>query len=195
MAPLLTFDDGPAPDTERLLDILAEHQCRAVFFLVGKRVAARAQLVRRMSVEGHALGNHTWDHPDLRQLSLSAIREQLRRTSEVIEASAGVAPQYFRPPFGYTNPAIDALAGGLGLRKMMWTVGTDDWRNPGVPAIVASICGAPASAVVLLHDGPRRRGQTVQAVAEALSASRAESPMDPPKRWAAREEIPHSEGP
>ncbi|HEX4034413.1 MAG TPA: polysaccharide deacetylase family protein [Solirubrobacteraceae bacterium] len=191
MAPLLTFDDGPAPDTERLLDILAEHDCRAVFFLLGKQVAARAQLVRRMSAEGHTLGNHTWDHPDLRQLSLSAVREQLRRTSEVIETAAGVAPRYFRPPFGYSNAAIDALAGGLGLSKMMWTVGTDDWRDPGVPAIAASICGAPANAVVLLHDGPRRRGQTVQAVAEALAAGRAENTLDPSKRPASRQEIPH----
>jgi peptidoglycan/xylan/chitin deacetylase (PgdA/CDA1 family) len=192
MAPLLTFDDGPAPDTERLLDILAEHQCRAVFFLVGKRVAPRAQLVRRMSADGHTLGNHTWDHPDLRQLSLSAIREQLRRTNEVIEEAAGVAPRYFRPPFGYSNRAIDALAGGLGMSKMMWTIGPDDWRDPGVPVIVASICGAPADAVVLLHDGPRRRGQTVQAVAKALAAAgRAEDRPDPSKQLPPREEIPH----
>ena len=58
---------------------------------------------------------------------------------------------------------------------MMWTVDTDDWRGPGVPAILASIRGAPADAVVLLHDGPRRRAQTVQAVAQALVAARAEA--------------------
>jgi peptidoglycan/xylan/chitin deacetylase (PgdA/CDA1 family) len=182
MRPLLTFDDGPAPDTEALLDVLADHRCHAVFFLVGERVAERAQTVKRMVAEGHALGNHSWDHPDLRELSLAGVRDQLRRTNEAVERAAGVPPRYFRPPFGFSNGAIDAIAGGLGLSKMMWTVGTDDWRDPGVPAIVSSILGAFPGAVVLLHDGPEGRAQTLRAVAEALAAAKeftAEAPETP----------------
>ncbi|HUB76477.1 MAG TPA: polysaccharide deacetylase family protein [Solirubrobacteraceae bacterium] len=169
MSPLLTFDDGPAPDTEALLDVLAEHDRRAVFFLVGERVAGRARTVRRMVADGHELGNHSWSHPDLRGLSLSAVRDELRRTSEAIAAAAGAPPRYFRPPYGHSSRAIDALASGLGLSKMMWSPGVDDWRNPGVEAIAASIRRAPRDAVLLLHDGPERREQTVRAVAEALA--------------------------
>jgi peptidoglycan/xylan/chitin deacetylase (PgdA/CDA1 family) len=176
---LLTFDDGPAEDTAALLDVLADHSVTATFFLVGARIAQRAPVVARIAGEGHALGNHSWDHPDLRTLPLRAVREQLTRTSDAIEAAAGVRPSLFRPPFGWTSKPIDALAHELGMRTVLWDVETRDWQRPGAEAIAAAIVSAHPRAVVLLHDGPADRRETVEAVELALTAKRvASQPTD-----------------
>jgi peptidoglycan-N-acetylglucosamine deacetylase len=160
----LTFDDGPGPDTGTLLDVLARHATKATFFLVGERVAGSRETLARLTHDGHRLGNHSWDHPDLRTLPLRAVQDQLQRTSETIEAASGVRPELFRPPFGYTSVAIEELAESLGMRTALWDVDTRDWARPGTEAIVAAIASAPPRAVMLLHDGPEDRGQTVAAV-------------------------------
>ena len=79
----LTFDDGPnATWTPRLLEILARHDVRATFFLLGSRAAAEPELVRRIAAAGHLIGNHSWSHPNLSRTRSSRIREELKRTSE-----------------------------------------------------------------------------------------------------------------
>ncbi len=168
--PQLTFDDGPAQDTETLLDVLARHGVTATFFLVGERVAHRERVVERIDRDGHRLGNHSWDHPDLRTLPLCAVRDQLTRTSDTIEAASGVRPNVFRPPYGYTSVPIEETAASLGMGTMLWDVDTSDWRRPGAEAIAQAIASAAPGAVVLL-DGPRDRAGTVAAVELALAAA------------------------
>jgi peptidoglycan/xylan/chitin deacetylase (PgdA/CDA1 family) len=169
-APSLTFDDGPAEDTDALLDVLARHGVAATFFLVGERVAQREGIVQRLVREGHQLGNHSWNHPDLRTLPLHEVREQLIRTSDAVEAAGGVRPRVFRPPYGYTSVPIEELAESLGMRMLLWDVDTADWSCPGVDIVADAIATAPPGAVVLLHDGPADRAGTVAAVDSALSA-------------------------
>ena len=170
-APRLTFDDGPGEDTEALLDVLARHRVTATFFLVGERVVEHQGVLARLVREGHAIGNHSWDHPDLRTLPLDAVREQLVRTSDVIEDASGVRPNVFRPPYGYTSVPIEATAESLEMRTMLWDVDTTDWKRPGADAIAEAIASAPPGAVVLLHDGPEDRGGTVAAVERVLAAA------------------------
>jgi peptidoglycan/xylan/chitin deacetylase (PgdA/CDA1 family) len=167
----LTFDDGPGPDTEALLDVLARHRVRATFFLTGERAAAGPAVVGRIRAEGHSLGNHSWDHSDLRTLSLHAVRSHLTRTSEAIERATGERPTVFRPPSGYTSRSVGALARGLGMWTLLWDVETYDWRDPGPDAIAAAIWSAPPATVLLLHDGPGARGQTVAGVERALKGT------------------------
>ena len=150
--------------------MLARHRATATFFIVGERVAQREGVLRRLVRDGHELGNHSWDHPDLRTLALHEVREQLIRTSDAIEAASGVRPSLFRPPYGYTSVPIEELAESLGMRTMLWDVDTSDWCRPGVDAIAQAIASAAPGAVVLLHDGPEDRGETVAAVDSALSA-------------------------
>jgi peptidoglycan/xylan/chitin deacetylase (PgdA/CDA1 family) len=169
-APRLTFDDGPGADTDSLLDVLAAHRAKATFFLVGERVAGNRGVIERLVRDGHELGNHSWDHPDLRTLPLRAVSEQLQRTSEAIEAAGGVRPGVFRPPYGFTSVPIEELAETLGMRTMLWDVDTADWGRPGVESIAGAIASAPPGAVVLLHDGPSDRGQTLAAVERWLSS-------------------------
>ena len=170
-APRLTFDDGPGRDTDALLEVLARHDAKAIFFLVGKRVAAEPALVKRLVGAGHVPGNHSWDHPDLRTLPLHEVREQLQRTSDAIEAAGGVRPAVFRPPYGYTSVPIEELAQSMGMSTLLWDVDTADWSRPGVDAIADAIAGAAPGAVVLLHDGPQEREQTVAAVERWLATA------------------------
>ena len=168
--PLLTFDDGPAADTDPLLDILAACHVEATFFLVGERAVARPELVARILREGHVVGNHSWDHPDLRTLPLGEVREQLERTNDAIERAGGVRPELFRAPYGFSSPAIDEIAAELGMRRVHWDVEVGDWLKPGVEAIANAIVTAAPGAIVLLHDGGGDRSETVAGVARALAA-------------------------
>ncbi len=167
----LSFDDGPAEDTEALLDVLARHAVTATFFLVGEQIADREGVLERLVCEGHELGNHSWDHPDLRMLPLRRVREQLTRTSDHIEAASGVRPSLFRPPFGYTSVAIEQVAASLGMSTMLWDVDTRDYTRPGPDAIAEAIATALPGSVVLLHDGPKGREGTVAALELWLAAT------------------------
>src|ERR1700722_17126800 len=95
----LTFDDGPnAAWTPKLLEILASYEVRATFFLLGGQAKAEPELVRRMSAAGHVIGNHTWSHPNLARSSSQVIREELKRTQQMIEQITGAAAKFFPPP-------------------------------------------------------------------------------------------------
>jgi len=127
----LTFDDGPEPaTTPAILDILARYDARATFFVVGRSVAAFPELIERMVNEGHTLGNHTWKHDDLLQLSADEVIETLWRTQLALGEHATPC---FRPPFYRFNAEIVNLAASLGLRMILNTGDTDDWTRPVPP--------------------------------------------------------------
>ncbi|MDE2989291.1 MAG: polysaccharide deacetylase family protein [Chloroflexota bacterium] len=163
----LTFDDGPEPaTTPAILDILARYDARATFFVVGRSVAAFPELIERMVNEGHTLGNHTWKHDDLLQLSADEVIETLWRTQLALGEHATPC---FRPPFYRFNAEIVNLAASLGLRMILNTGDTDDWTRPGATAIAANIvAAAEPNAILVLHDGGGDRTQTVQALESAL---------------------------
>ncbi|MYJ57367.1 MAG: polysaccharide deacetylase family protein [Chloroflexi bacterium] len=163
----ITFVDGPDPaTTPAILDILAQYDARATFFVVGRSVAAFPELIERMVNEGHTLGNHTWKHDDLLQLSADEVIETLWRTQLALGEHATPC---FRPPFYRFNAEIVNLAASLGLRMVLNTGDTDDWTRPGATAIAANIvAAAEPNAILVLHDGGGDRTQTVQALESAL---------------------------
>jgi peptidoglycan/xylan/chitin deacetylase (PgdA/CDA1 family) len=170
---LLTFDDGPAADTEAVLALLAPHEMYATFFVLGERVIRNPDLVARALREGHTIGNHSWDHPNLTELSPADVRSQLERTSDAIEQACGQRPNVFRPPYGFRNPVVDEIAAGLGMETLLWAVDTADYARPGVDAITAKIAMAQPGDIVLMHDGhaggSEDRQQTVEALARSLA--------------------------
>ncbi|MFF4992648.1 polysaccharide deacetylase family protein [Streptosporangium saharense] len=163
----LTFDDGPGPYTGKLLDILAGHQARATFFVLGRMVAEdRGENVRRMVVEGHELGNHTWDHLPLTQLTEKAIRFELTNTQKIVRRLAGVKMTMMRPPYGSTGKRVAAEASRLGLAQVLWSVDTLDWRDRDTRMVTQRATQATPGAIVLMHD---IHATTVEAVPAILT--------------------------
>lgn len=166
----LTFDDGPNPSiTPKLLDLLAKHNARATFFLVGKFVRDCPDLTKAIAAQGHLIGNHTDTHPNLLFCGRRETREELQRCSAAIQEATWAAPRWFRPPFGVRSPWLIEIAQQQGLRTAMWTHLPGDWRvkpsqwlierlSPIASAAQANLSnaqkGAPATgAVICLHDG------------------------------------------
>jgi peptidoglycan-N-acetylglucosamine deacetylase len=160
----LTFDDGPNPLwTPRLLEMLAAHDVRATFFLLGSYAQAELELVRRIVNAGHVVGNHSWSHPDLALASRSRIREELVRTRETLEQITGAPVRYFRPPYGSRRPATLAIARELGMRPVLWNAMTTDWSEPSgerigerLEAKIDGLTRRGRAANIVLHDGGHR---------------------------------------
>lgn len=147
----LTFDDGPDPETTpRLLDILAKHQAFATFFMVGEVAQRYPELVQQVAQAGHAIGNHSWDHPSFPAISAGERRTQLR-------AWAGAVNPYgqriFRPPYGHQNTASYFDARRLGYQVVTWNIVAQDWLDHEASWMVNKIMTQikPGS-IILFHD-------------------------------------------
>ncbi len=151
----LTYDDGPNdPHTGHLLDVLARHNVRATFFLIGRYVAQRPDLVRRHLEFGNALGNHTWDHPNLVFSSPHSLRQQLEKASQAIADATGQTPKLFRPPFGGRRPGVFQTARAQGMVPIMWNVTCYDWSATSSESIEQHAHRqVKGGNVILLHDG------------------------------------------
>ena len=178
----LTFDDGPNPAwTPRLLDLLAEHNVRATFFMVGKFAKSEAALARRVAKAGHLIGNHTWSHPDLSRTRAAKVLDELTRTSDLLADIAGKPVRYFRPPFGARRPYVLKLARQLGLIPVTWNAMTEDWSLTSADTIAQNLIrkidrnhSRGSATNIVLHDGSHRglnadRGPSVSAAQHLLA--------------------------
>lgn len=149
----ITFDDGPGPHTESLLDLLAVHKVKATFFVLGQHARRYPDLIRRMVAEGHEVENHSWDHPDMRKLDEAARHKEIEDTLAELK-SLGATPRYFRPPYGAYDPALVSLAHQDGLEVVLWSRDSEDWRYHTVSAIEGNILpvGQGAHGIFLFHD-------------------------------------------
>ncbi|QKV72915.1 polysaccharide deacetylase family protein [Amycolatopsis sp. Hca4] len=163
----LTFDDGPYPETTPAL-LAALGGTRATFFLWGEHAAAHPDLVRAIAAAGHAIGNHTWTHPQLTTLADDAARDQeVRRTQDLLTRLTGLRPSLFRPPYGDTDAAVASAIAHHGLTEVLWSVDTRDWAGCTTEEIVAAAGDVQPGGVVLMHEG---RPATVDAVPRILAA-------------------------
>ena len=177
----LTYDDGPNdPHTMRVLEVLAKHNVRATFFLIGRYVQQRPEIVREVVKAGHVIGNHTFTHPLLTFKSSAEVRKELTDCRSAIQDAVGKHSSLFRPPFGGRRPAVLRIARELGLEAIMWNVTGYDWNAP--PAVViekkvsSQIRGGD---VILLHDGGHKqmgadRSQTVLATDHLITRYKSE---------------------
>lgn len=171
----LTYDDGPnEPHTQRLLDVLAQHNAKATFFLIGKYVRRRPDIARAIQAAGHTIGNHTDSHPNLIFVSAARLRQELDACRKALEDAIGAPAPLFRPPFGGRRPNVLRTARKLGLEPVMWSVTGFDWSAKSSQAIVQTVTRQIDSRrnkqgeIVLLHDGGHLafgadRGHTVEA--------------------------------
>lgn len=168
----LTFDDGPwSKYTGQILEILREHDARATFFVLGSLAQGRPDVIRRMAAEGHEVAVHSWRHANLTRLSSSAVVGDLSRCRNTIQGLTGKPVRLVRPPYGALNSTARAAIAQTGLRPVLWTADTHDWRNPGSSAIASRIMkGARSGAIILCHDGGGSRAGTVAAIARVVPA-------------------------
>lgn len=152
----LTFDDGPDPrSTPQLLELLRGAEVSAAFFCVGKRVEANPELAARIVREGHLLENHSYAHSNFTNFySTARLQMELAQTQAVIQKACGVAPEFFRPPVGLSNPCTFRAARNLNLKVIGWTIRSLDTVIASPEKVVARVTrGLEPGAIILLHDG------------------------------------------
>ncbi len=148
----LTFDDGPFPTTDLLLERLQDLKVRATFFNLGKAELRYPGAVRREAKAGMWFGNHSYDHPFLTQLAPEELTYQLRETRLIHRAITTSSHGFFRPPYGETNDGVRAEAARNGMVEALWTVDTKDYESTA-DQIVARALTVEAGGVIVMHDG------------------------------------------
>ncbi|EDX71068.1 Polysaccharide deacetylase domain protein [Coleofasciculus chthonoplastes PCC 7420] len=168
----LTFDDGPSSETTpQVLDILQREGIKATFFVVGKTVKNHPQLLKQIVADGHAIGNHTWNH-HYHQYSPWAAAQELETTAQLIHKLTGVKTALFRPPAGILNNGLVNYAHQKKYAVIMWSADTKDWqsRRITVPKLINNALeDAQPGGIILLHDGGGDRSKTVQALPKLIT--------------------------
>jgi peptidoglycan-N-acetylglucosamine deacetylase len=177
----LTYDDGPNdPHTFHLLEVLAKHNVHATFFLIGKFVQQRPDIVRELAKAGHVIGNHTFTHPQLIFKTGAQARNEILQCKQAISDAIGEHSNLFRPPFGGRRPVTLRVARELGLQTIMWNITGYDWNAPPAEEIEQKIAKrVQGGNVILLHDGGHKalgadRSNTVQATDRLITKFKTE---------------------
>lgn len=147
----LTFDDGPHPVyTPKLLDGLKERNVKATFFVVGKNIEGREDIIKRMDEEGHLIGNHTYDHVKITGLPPEEACAQITKTSELVKEITGKNTEFVRPPFGAWDKKLEC---GFEMFPVLWSIDPLDWTTKNVDAVVQKVLSrAEENSIILLHD-------------------------------------------
>lgn len=177
----LTFDDGPTPRfTPRVLDLLDGIEARATFFFIGRNVDANPDLAREVVKRGHEIANHTWSHPSLAVKDEPATRREIERGAEVIAATTGVSPAWFRPPRGQLTGSALHHTARLGEQVAMWSVtrGGSQIGDDDHDAVARHLLERIESgSIVDLHDGLGRAGFSPRSSMARKVARRREAEM------------------
>jgi peptidoglycan/xylan/chitin deacetylase (PgdA/CDA1 family) len=150
----LTFDDGPGPFDDRLLQILKDNDAKATFFLIGNKVAANPAGAKRIADAGMEIGSHTWEHPNMSTIPPDDIAAQFAKANDAINAATGRTPTLYRPAGGLSTPEVRQNAARYGLAEILWDVIPFDWANDSNTAATRYMLMTyikPGS-VVLFHD-------------------------------------------
>jgi peptidoglycan/xylan/chitin deacetylase (PgdA/CDA1 family) len=170
----LTFDDGPGPYTAQLLAVLQRYRVPATFFEVGVEEGYFHAGTSAIVAAGDPIGDHTQIHAAMAKLSAADQRTQLLEQISSTGAWGAPYPRMFRPPYGSFNQTTLAVLRQMKMLMVLWTIDTNDYRQPGVPAIVSSaLTGARPGAIVLMHDAGGTRTETVAALPQIITGLRA----------------------
>ncbi|HEY4452575.1 MAG TPA: polysaccharide deacetylase family protein [Solirubrobacteraceae bacterium] len=170
----LTFDDGPGPYTPAVLSVLERMHVPATFFVIGKMLRYFSAAAVREIQDGDVIGDHTESHPMLATLSAHDQYEELFEQIARVELLGGRRPTLFRPPYGSFNANTMRELSRLHLLMVLWSVDTEDYRQPGVSVIVErALAGAQPGAILLMHDAGGAREQTIAALPLVIRGLRA----------------------
>ena len=147
----LTFDDGPDSEyTPMLLDGLAERGVKATFFVIGKQAEEQPEVMKRIVDEGHLIGNHTYNHVDIRHMTQTAAKEEILKANEVIIKYTGEEPCFLRPPFGNGTSRLEK---DVEMIQVLWTIDTMDWACKNEAQICSTVYReVKENSIILMHD-------------------------------------------
>lgn len=169
----LTFDDGPSAQSAQILDVLARHEAKATFFMNSHSYQRYADQIRRMVREGHQIGNHTLNHPELSKCSDALIRQEVGGMAQALTQVTGLAGTgdtgfYLRPPFGSMNKGAAAVAG---VPVIMWSVDSMDWSHKSVSHLVNQVGSEIRNGdIILVHETVKTTAQGLDALLTKLES-------------------------
>jgi peptidoglycan/xylan/chitin deacetylase (PgdA/CDA1 family) len=168
----LTFDDGPSESTPALLEMLAQHDVKATFFMCGQNVRRLKEIAREVAAAGHEIGNHSDSHPALYFKSPEFIHRELALAQESISLITKVTPRLFRAPYGVRWPGLRRAQSRLNLTGVMWTSIGSDWRWKSSRIARLLISKAANGAILCLHDGRElKRAPDIRATLDAVEVA------------------------
>ncbi len=166
----LTFDDGPAPTTQKLLRYLADKRVQATFFMLGQQVETYPKLAKAVASASNEIGVHTWDHRDLTKLNPQQIDREITSTIRILK-EAGITPRYLRPPYGAMNAKVHAAAKRAGLPMVLWNVDTLDWQTRSTEkTVAAALKGTRRGSIILVHDIHKWSIEAIPSIIDGLRA-------------------------
>lgn len=147
----LTFDDGPHPKyTEQLLDGLKERGIKVTFFVTGAHAELHPDIIKRISEEGHLIGNHTYNHIQLQKNNRELYKQEIVKTNEIIENITGQDVIYIRPPYGVWDKKFESE---LNMFPVLWTVDPLDWSSVNAASIANKVTSkVKENDIILMHD-------------------------------------------
>lgn len=151
----LTFDDGPNPNcTEKFLNLLHNYQIKATFFLIGENMEKYPHIVKKIIADGHLLGNHTYTHKNLCEISIGELIKELDRTQNIIRQISGRNSRYFRPPYGKFSFIMFLYCIHKHFSTVLWSLDSRDFEQSGVNHIVDNVIGNEIKGgdILLFHD-------------------------------------------
>ncbi len=145
----VSWGEAYIPD---ILNTLKEHDIKATFFIEGKWAKEHKQYVEMIVEQGHLIGNHAYDHPDMKTLSNEAIKKQIDDTNDILEAIIKTRPKWFAPPSGSFDQRVVEIAHEEGMETVLWSVDTIDWKNPSVSVMINRVMKKlHPGAMILMH--------------------------------------------
>ncbi len=171
----LTFDDGPAGPTDRLVRILGRADVPATFFMIGQRVAAAPEQARRVERAGFLVANHSWAHTDMRTQTAAQVTASLRATHRALRRAGTHPTPLMRPPYGALDDAARAGIRATGLVPVLWTVDPRDWESGTAQQVADRILAGlrpHETNIVLQHDGVTRSPTSISAVPRVIRSAR-----------------------
>ena len=166
----LTFDDGPSPVyTQKIMKILDKYHIKGTFFVVGQRAQSYPKYLKALVADGDIIGNHSYSHPQVSKLRGDKLYKEVVAPENIIYKITGEKPLLFRFPYGAENKRVKQYVSSQGLTPVHWGYSPQDYTRPGAGVIASRVIShARSGQVILLHDGPKQRQQTVDALPKII---------------------------
>lgn len=164
-----TFDDGPDDVwTPRIQAVLDTHGVKGTFMCVGERIQLHPQILLQLVRNGHVVGNHSWNHPNFTRIPMAEVRNQIHRTTDVIQNLTGARSRLFRPPYGALNRAVIDTVIALDYKILFWDVDSLDWSRITAEQVSINVLAHAAPGSIILMHSAGGRGERLDDTVRAL---------------------------